>query len=149
MEIKINNHSQPLMTVEFLPSPDDLPQLVAEVYESAPVTLRAQLLEQLMKPLGVLALVAISNGIFAKIRFQSGWPSMRVSFEDAQSVQAKDVVALVERVQQVSLHSFDGLAKVIETSPMLTGSAAATILLTMLFTAAKNRRENDGSGLSR
>lgn len=123
--------------------PDALPQLIAEVFETAPLPLRANLLEQLIQPLGVLALVAIANGIFAKIRFKSGWPQMHVRWEDVQNVQAKDVAALVERVQQVSLHSFDGLAKVLAASPVLTGSAAATVLLTLLFDAAKNRRESD------
>src|SRR5664279_6014368 len=86
---------------DFQPSPDFIPQLVAEVYESAPVSLRVNLLELLIKPLGVLALIAISNGIFAKIRFKSGWPDMHIRLEDAQNVQARDVAALVERVQQV------------------------------------------------
>jgi hypothetical protein len=53
------------------------------------------------------------------------------------------VAALVERVQQVSLHSFDGLAKVLATSAVQAGSAAATVLLNLLFDAAKNRRESD------
>lgn len=144
MSTNVHDATLPLRSVDSLPSPESIPQLVAEVYETAPLTLRAQLLEQLMKPLGVLALVAISNGIFAKIRFNSGWPDMHIRFEDAQSVQGKDVAALVERVQQVSLHSIDGLAKVLATSPVLTGSAAATVLLTLLFSAAKNRRESDG-----
>jgi hypothetical protein len=129
--------------------PDALPQLIAEVFETAPLPLRANLLEQLIQPLGVLALAAISNGIFAKIRFKSGWPKMHVRWEDVQNVQAKDVAALVERVQQVSLHSFDGLVKVLATSPVLTGSAAATVLLTLLFDAAKNRRESDARRQSR
>ncbi len=125
------------------PSVLAIPQLVAEVYEIAPLTLRAHLLEQLIKPLGVLALVAISNGIFARIRFNSGWPDMHVRWEDVQNVQSKDVAALVDRVQQVSLHSFDGLAKVLSSSPVLTGSATATVLLAMLYKMAKDRRESD------
>ena len=124
-------------------SPHAIAQLVAEVFETAPVPLRATLLEQLIKPVGVLALAAISNGIFARIRFQNGWSDLHVRWEDAQKVQAKDVAALAERVQQVSLHSCDGLAKVLATSPMLTKSAAATVLLTLLFNAAQNRRESD------
>jgi hypothetical protein len=149
MTTNIRDQKLPSGETTAKPSPEAIPQLVAEVYESAPMTLRAHLLEQLIKPLGVLALVAISNGIFANIRFKGGWSDMHVRWEDAQSVQAKDVAALVERVQQVSLHSFDGLAKVLATSPALTGSAAATILLTVLVSAAKNRRESDGSGLNR
>lgn len=144
MNTNIHDPTLPLRAVDSQPSLDAIPKLVAEVYESAPLTLRAHLLEQLIKPLGILALVVISNGIFAKIRLQSGWPDMHIRFEDAQNVQAKDVAALVERVQLVSLHSFDGLAKVLAASPVLTGSAAATVLLTLLFNAAKKRRESDG-----
>jgi hypothetical protein len=149
MSTNIHDSVLPLKLGESLPSPESIPQLVAEVYKTAPLTLRAQLLEQLMKPLGVLALVAISNGIFARIRFKSGWTDLRVRFEDVQNVQGKDVAALVERVQQVSLHSFDGVAKVLETSPVLTRSAAAMVLLTLLYNAAKNRRESDGGLQSR
>ena len=79
-----------------------------------------------------------------KIRLQSGWSDIRVGWEDAQSVHAKDVAVLAERVQQVNLHAFDGLAKVLATSPVLTGSATATVLLTLLYQTAKNRREIDG-----
>ncbi|MDO8457984.1 MAG: hypothetical protein Q7T07_13860, partial [Burkholderiaceae bacterium] len=83
-------------------------QLVAQVYETAPPAVRSRLLEHLLRPLGVLSLVAIADGIFAKIRFRSGWPDLHVRFEDAKNVQASDVVALVERVQLVSVESLDG-----------------------------------------
>jgi hypothetical protein len=128
---------------DFQATADAIPQLVAEVYADAPESVRVKLLEHLIEPLGVLALVAIANGIFAKIRFKSGWPDMCIRWEDAQNVQSRDVAVLVERVQQISLHSFDGLAKVLTTSPVLTGSATAAVLLTLLFNSAKNRRESD------
>lgn len=121
-------------------------QLVAQVYETAPPALRINLLEQLLKPLGVLSLMAISNGIFAKIRFSSGWPDMHIRFEDAQKVQASDVIALVERVQQVSVTSVDGLAKMLTTSPVMAGSAAAALLATVLMQRARTRRAGDGEG---
>ncbi len=145
MNASIHDPTLPSPADDSQRSPDSISQLVAEVYETAPLTLRTHLLEQLIKPLGVLALVAISNGIFAKIRFKSGWPDMHVRWEDAQNVQSKDVAALAERVQQVGLHSFDGLAKILATSPVLTGSATATVLLALLYKTAKNRRESDGA----
>ena len=40
-----------------------IPELVAEVYEGAPATERGHLLEQLLRPLGVLSLVAIADGM--------------------------------------------------------------------------------------
>lgn len=124
----------------------DIPisQLVAQVYESASPALRSRLLEQLLRPLGVLSLVAVANGIFANIRFHSGWPDMHIQIEDAQKVQANDVIALVERVQQVSGDAINGLARMLSESPMMTGSAAAAVLVTVLMQRARTRREGDG-----
>lgn len=121
-------------------------QLVAQVYETAPPALRTRLLEHLLMPLGVLSLVAVANGIFAKIRFRSGWPDMNIRFEDAQSVQPSDVMALVDRVQQVSVRSLDGLAHLLTTSPVVSGSAAAALLVTVLMQRAHTRRMDDRDG---
>lgn len=121
----------------------DIPQLVAEVYADAPAVLRVSLLEQLLKPMGVLPLAIVANGIFATIRFNSGWPDMHLRFEDVRNVQPKDVAALVERVQQVSLSSFDGLTRILTSSPLITSSAAAAILLASLMKMSRNRRESD------
>ena len=118
-------------------------QLVAQVYESAPPALRSRLLEHLLRPLGVLALIAVANGIFAKIRFRSGWPDMHVRLEDAQNVQASDMVALVDYVQQVSVESVDGLARMLTASPVMAGSAAAALLVTLLMQRARTRRAGD------
>lgn len=125
-------------------SPDNpIPELVAQVYETAPPALRGRLLEQLLKPLGVLALVAVANGIFAKIRFQSGWPDVHVRLEDAQRVQPSDVIALVDRVQQVNVEALDGLARMLAASPVLSGSAAAAMLITLLMQPARGRRSDE------
>jgi hypothetical protein len=117
-------------------------RLVAQVYEAAPPELRVNLLEQLLKPLGVLSLMAIADGLFAKIRFNSGWPNMPIRFEDAQKVHAKDVIALVERVQQVSVGSVDGLTKMLTASPLAAGSAAV-LLVAVLMQRARTRRAGD------
>ena len=120
-----------------------IPQLVAQVYETAPPDLRKRLLEQLLRPLGVLSLVAVANGIFAKIWWRSGLTDATVGLEDAQNVQASDVAALVDRVQQVSMESVDGLARVLTASHMVTGSAAAALLVTILMRRIHNRRLDD------
>lgn len=134
------------MTTPEMPLPPTAPasetalaQLVAEVYETAPPAVRSRLLEHLLRPLGVLALVAIADGIFAKIRFRGGWPDLRVRFEDAQHVRASHVVALVERVQQVSVESLDGLVQLLLASPMMASSAAAVLLVSVLLQRAGNR----------
>ena len=118
-------------------------QLVGQVYEAAPLAERSRLLEHLMQPLGVLSLVAIANGIFAKIRFRSCWPDIHIQPEDAQNVQVGDVITLVNHVQQVSRQAVDSLADMLAASPVLTGSAAAALLLTILMQHNQKRRSDD------
>lgn len=118
-------------------------QLVGQVYESAPAAERSRLLEQLLRPLGVLSLVVVANGIFAKIRFRSSWPDLHVRLEDAQNVQASDIITLVNYVQQVSVQAINDLAGVLATSPVLMGSAAAALLMTLLLQRNRARRSDD------
>lgn len=118
-------------------------QLVGQVYESAAPAERSRLLGQLLRPLGLLSLVVVANGIFAEIRFRSGWADPHVKPEDAQNVRATDVVALVNYVQQVSIQAVDGLAGILAASPMMTSSAAAGLLVTLLLQRARTHRASD------
>ena len=123
-------------------SDSSIAQLVGQVYAAAPPAEQSRLLTHLLRPLGVLSLVAVANGIFATMRFRSGWSDMHVRVEDAQNVQTSDIITLVSFVQQVSTHAVDGLADMLATSPVMTGSAAA--LLTMLLVRrARSRRADD------
>jgi hypothetical protein len=115
-------------------------QLVGQVYESAPPAERSRLLEHLLRPLGVLSLVAVANGIFAKIRFRSGWPELHVRTEDAQNVRASDVITLVNHVQQVSFQAIEGLVNMLASSSAMTGSAAVVLLMTVLLQRARTRQ---------
>lgn len=126
-----------------LASEAHIAHLVGQVYALAPATVRTRLLEHLLKPLGVLSIVAVANGIFANIRFRSGLSDLQVHVEDAQRVQPSDVITLVNYVQQVSIHAVDGLADLLAASPVLTGSAAAALLITLLVQRARTRRVDD------
>jgi hypothetical protein len=117
-----------------------VPQLVGEVYESAPPIERAHLLEPLLRPLGVLSLLAVADGVFANVRFRSGWQDMHVRLEDIQNVRGSDVSALVDYAQRVSVEAVDGLAQTLAASPVLAGSAAAWLLVTVLVRRAQARR---------
>jgi len=110
-----------------------LAQLVGKVYESAPVTERSNLILHLMRPLGILSLVAVANGIFAKIRFRGGWPDVQVRMDDVQNIKASDVVDLANYAQQVSVQVLDGLTRVVTASPVLATSAAAALLVQILM----------------
>lgn len=119
-------------------------ELVGQVFETAPPAERSRLLEQLLRPLGALSLVAVADGIFAKVRFRSGWQEeLHVRLDDAQNVQSSQVIALVDHVQQVSIETVDGLAQLLTGSPLMAGSAAAAVLVSVLMQRARNRRAGD------
>lgn len=123
-------------------TPDRLiAQWVAEVYECAPAVERGHLLEQLLRPLGVLSLVAVAGGIFANVRLRGGWPDLHVRLEDIQRVRAAHVIALVDHAQQVSIETVDGLAQMLTASPLMAGSATAAMLVAALVQRARRRRD--------
>jgi hypothetical protein len=94
-----------------------IPQLVGQLYESAPVDGKIHLLQHLMRPLGVT----------------------RVLPEDACATAGGEVAAVVEFVQQFSLQTVYGLAHLVTASPALDGSALAALLVTKLLRCARAR----------
>jgi hypothetical protein len=121
-------------------NPDDLlPNLVAQVYQEATPALRGHLLQHLLKPLSLLSLAAVANGLFARLTLGDGWAPRTLSNEDISRVDNSDVVALVSHVQQVSVQAVENLSKIITSSPVLAGSAAAAMLLTLLAKQRRNR----------
>lgn len=117
-----------------------IPALVAQVYESAPTDERRRLVATLLRPLGVLSLVAIANGIFAKIRFRNAGQDLNVRIDDLQNVHAADMMALVHHAQQVSVETVDSLAQLLGNSGALAGSAAAVLLIGLLVQRARARQ---------
>lgn len=113
-----------------------LAQLVGQVYETAPNTERKRLVEHLMKPLGILSLAAVANGIFVKIRFKGGWsdgPARLDDVQGAQGVQVSDVIDLANFAQQVSSDAIGGLAHMLASSPVMTSSVAAALLVKIVL----------------
>lgn len=113
-----------------------LAQLVGQVYETAPNTERKRLVEHLMKPLGILSLAAVANGIFVKIRFKGGWSDVPARMDDvqgAQGVQVSDVIDLANFAQQVSSDAIGGLAQMLASSPVMTSSVAAALLVKIVL----------------
>ena len=119
-------------------------QLVGQVYEAAPPLVQKRLLAQLIRPLGLLSLAAIANGIFASLRFRSAEAGSPAGLESvSHSVQTHDVITLVNYVQQVSLQAVDGLAEMLAASPVVTGSTAAAVLISVLVQRARKRRDEE------
>lgn len=121
-------------------APDDLPHLFGEVYAQAPAALRSSLLEQLMRPLGLLSLVAVAGGAFARLRSRSDWQDVPPPLEYLRDIQPADVVALTDHVQQVSSDTVDRLLQMLAGSPMLAGSLTAAVLAVWFARHARTRR---------
>ncbi len=117
-----------------------LAKLVAKVFETAPAAMRMHMLEQLMRPVGVLPLIAVANGVFARMRFHSGWPANHLRVEDVQSVGPADVMALVEHVLHTQADSLDGLLSELLDTPDIAGTGAAAVLVAILLKRAHDRR---------
>jgi len=66
-----------------------------------------------------------------------------VPLDDVNRVQARDITALVDRVQMVSTDAIDGLAGIVSASPVLAGSAAAALLVALLVQKAGAPRADD------
>jgi hypothetical protein len=116
------------------PAPDPVPALLGRVYAEAPAPLKRRLLEQLLRPLGLLSLATVCNGAFATLALSREW-SIRP--ELAQSVDAEQVQVLTGYVQQVSWQAVTGLSQVLSGSPVLQGSVAASALLALLIKRAR------------
>jgi hypothetical protein len=130
------------------PAAVSVPHLVGRVYASAPVAERSRLLEHLMRPLGVLSMAVVANGIFSKLRFLGGWPELHIRPEDAEVIRAEDVVALVDYVQQASSDVMYGLVQLVSDSPVMSTTAAATVLTAVLLKRFRTRPVNvDDSAL--
>ena len=120
-----------------------LTQLVAKVFEASPPPERSLIISKLLRPMGVLALATVADGAFARYQFSGEGQEWQGRIEDSMNVRTSDIIALVERVQQVSNNSVNGLIEVISKSPVLASSAAASILMMALVQYSQNRRATD------
>ena len=115
-----------------------LPALIGKVYEQAPLSVRKQLLEHLLRLLGILALAAVAKGGFAKFIAHNGWAKLVVRPEDTQTINAGDVAALASYVQQFRAQTIDELAAIISESPAASASTAASMLLALVRRQARS-----------
>ena len=122
-----------------------VPALVGQVYQEASPVERSRLLEQLVKPLGLLSLVAVARGIFARLMLSRRGREITVRPEDTRDIDANDVVTLAQRVQQVSTQALDNLAPVLAALSLATGSVAAKHLLAILAQEAVRRMARGGN----
>jgi hypothetical protein len=116
-------------------------ELVASIYEAAPMAARVRLLDYLLRPLGALSILVVADGVFGKIWFRHGWCEFRIRPEDIQDVQPVHVVALVEHVLQRRAHTIYELPEMLGASANPPRSTAIERLWALL-----GRRPPDSLG---
>ena len=132
------------MTTSPLPAPRRLvlrtsvARLLALLYAQSAPTERARLLEQLLQPVGPLALVAIAAGAFGRLLPSPRWQGVHVTPEDAQHFDAQQVFELVRYVEQKSPELLLQLPQLVADPRLWLGSACGVLLLVLL--RARQRR---------
>ncbi|MBT9598262.1 MAG: hypothetical protein IV094_19935 [Vitreoscilla sp.] len=109
-----------------------VPLYVSGVYREAPPTLRAQLIECLMRPMGALGLVAVAGGAFAALRQRHGWQTVQVTLDDAARITADQVMELSLYLQQATPEVFRQVADLVADQPLAVGGLSAVLLLQLL-----------------
>lgn len=133
------SRSDPALPEAPPPALPEAPALLGQLYAQAPAPLRSSLLDQLLRPLGLLSLVAVAGGTFARLKSRSGWHDGPPPLEHLRDITPADVVALAEHVQQVSAEVVEALLRSLSNSPMLAGSATAG-LIAVLYARRHHRR---------
>lgn len=106
--------------------------LLATLYRQAAPAQRADLLSQLLRPVGPLALVAIAAGAFGRLLPSSRWEAVHPSAEDVQQFSPQQVYELVRYVEQKSPELLAQLPQLVADPRLWLGSATGALLLLLL-----------------
>ena len=107
-------------------------RLLALLYRQAPPALRVDLLAQLLRPVGPLALVAIAAGAFGRLLPSQRWQTVQPSADDAQRFSPQQVYELVRYVEQKSPELLTQLPQLVADPKLWLGSATGALLLLLL-----------------
>lgn len=119
------------------PTPVTLPRasiarLIARLYAQAAPAARWQLLAQLLRPLGPLALVGIAAGAFARLLPSSRWQGVQLTPDDARHFTSQQVFELARYVEQKSPELLLRLPDLVNDPRLWLGSATGALLLAVL-----------------
>jgi len=109
-----------------------LPPLIADFYAEAPPSLKVRLLDNLLRPVGPLALVAIAAGAFGNLLPSARWRSVTVTLDDVARISASQVLELARYVEQKSPDVLLQLPKLLGDSPLATSTVSGALLLLVL-----------------
>jgi hypothetical protein len=88
-------------------SPDGLIHGLGNAYIDAPPSAQCEMLAMLLRPPGLLSLVSIADGAFAKLVFKDGAISRDISIDLLPQIQFLEVLQLIDHCIQVSAGAMD------------------------------------------
>ncbi len=115
------------------PAVQRAPRLLARLYASANETLRARLVDCLVRPLGPLALAGVAAGAFSAVVLRSGAGGIALAIGDLARFSKEQVAELARFVEQVSPDALAQAAQLVTDNPFGVGafSAAVAVLLAL------------------
>lgn len=119
-----------------------VPLWVAGLYREASASVRAGLLECLLRPVGLLGLVAVAGGVFATVRQRHGWQGLEVTVDDTQLVTEDHVYQLALYLQEAAPQGLARLGELLSQQP----AALATVSGVLLLEALRQRRRHGDLG---
>jgi hypothetical protein len=108
-------------------------RLLARLYGSASPRLRSRLVACLVRPLGPLALAAVSAGAFTTVLSRSGAGGLSIAIGDVARFSKEQVAELAQFVEQVNPEALLQAARLVADNPFGVGgfTAAVAVLLAL------------------
>jgi len=113
-------------------APGSVAPLVAAFYDDAPNSLRLRLLDQLLRPVGPLALCAIAAGAFARLLPPGHWTGAQVRLEDTMRISATQVFELARYLEQKCPEWLLQLPELLSDNPVALGTLSGAMLMVAL-----------------
>lgn len=107
------------------------PRLISRVYRTANVPLRADMLSCLLRPLGMLSLVAVASGAFARLLQHNGTAPEQVALDEVGRFSSSHVFELAQFVQEESPQTLQQVATLLiqDAASLPALSVSAVFLL--------------------
>ena len=140
--------------VDALPAPPAAParrrsaRLIARLYGSANLALRARFVACLIRPLSPLGLAAIGAGAFTILLSRRGAGGISVAVADVAQFSKEQIAELVRFVEQVSPEAIAQVAAMVADNPVGVGTFTASVgvLLALEMRGASAARGRRGGG---
>lgn len=122
-----------------------VPELVAQLYDEADVSLRAKVLLCLLRPMGPLGLVGISAGAFGMFLRRESWQQLSEPIAEGLRFSADQIRELAAFVAQIQPEAFMQLPAILADHPFGVQSVSASLLAFAVRRLVRDRDAGDAT----